>query len=66
MSGRCGFGRAAAAPGTDAPPRFGLPSGDDFVADVLSQYDADADAALSLAEFTAYVRKKVGSGSGGD
>lgn len=58
MSGRCGFGRAAAAPGTDAPPRFGLPSGDDFVADVLSQYDADADAAISLAEFTAYVRKK--------
>ena len=26
--------------------------------DVLSQYDADADAAISLPEFTAYVRKK--------
>ena len=41
----------------EASRLLGLPAGDDFVTDILSQYDQDGDGVVSFAEYRTYVRR---------
>ena len=41
----------------EASRLLGLPAGDDFVTDVLSQYDRNGDGVVSFEEYRTYVRR---------
>jgi len=41
--------------------KLGLPSSDDYVTEVMLQYDDDRDGVISFKEYHAYVTKQAGA-----